>query len=436
MGLPRIADANAARRRPLRLEPPQLRRALEDLPFALALVTPRGDLRWRNERFDRRFDPDALAIRPVLEAAGRDRDGVLIRAGTRDRGPLLVRAHVVELADLRLLAVDDSPGGDKVLSLLSERVEQLEREVMVDPLTHAWNRRYLDTMLEREIVRSRRHCQPLSAAMIDIDHFKSVNDRHGHAVGDAVLREFVELALGSLRSSDTLCRHGGEEFVALLPCTRHGAAHAVADRLRRAVSAHVFPGAGHVTVSLGVGELLAGEDERSFLARLDSQLYAAKSGGRDRVARDPRGALDVTDENAGDGVVVLAWKEAYASGHGGIDAEHRELFSLGNALIAASLRDDRDALHPAMARCLDHVKRHFAHEEAILERAGYRGLATHRESHRRLLAQADTLSLRALGPGSVTGALVDYLAHDVIVRHLLLEDREFFDIVSRFDGAL
>lgn len=420
------------RREEVPLDLAQLRRAFQDLPLALALVAPAGGLAWSNERFAALFGPARVAVGPLVAAA---RDGAMIAVRGREREHVLVRGHLLKLASSRLLVIEDRPGARDVEAFgsLCERVAQLEREVMVDSLTRAWNRRYLDIVLATEIARSRRCRQPLSALMMDIDHFKRVNDLHGHAAGDAALREFAARASGCLRSSDTLCRHGGEEFVALLPYTRHGDAAAVAEKLRAAVAERPFGEAGRVTVSIGAGELSPGEDDAAFLARLDANLYAAKEGGRDRVVCDPRGASDGWEARAR-GIVSITWDEAYASGNELVDDEHRELFRLGNELIAASLGGEREALVSALVRCLGHIASHFRHEERILAQVGYAGLARHQASHRALLERAAQLRKRCLAGEPLTGVLVEFLAHEVVARHMLTEDRDFFPLVARATG--
>jgi diguanylate cyclase (GGDEF)-like protein len=167
-----------------------------------------------------------------------------------------------------------------------ERAEQQLRELATrDPLTDAINRRHF---FELELQRSHRYKRPLSLAMIDADHFKKVNDLHGHLSGDQVLRTIVELCRSSLRKSDLLARYGGEEFVVLLPETTIATARGVVERLRRAVGDQVLLGNGgeiRFTVSAGVVSLRHGSEEtlEGLLRRADEALYRAKAAGRNRV---------------------------------------------------------------------------------------------------------------------------------------------------------
>ena len=163
-----------------------------------------------------------------------------------------------------------------------------------DPLTGVANRRHVLTQCEEEILRSRRYDRPVSLVMCDLDHFKSVNDRFGHAAGDAVLRAFSATARSVLREGiDTIGRFGGEEFLLLLPQTGVQSARLVAERLRRRCAGIEIPSpwsAARVTCSFGV-TALADDDGGvdGFLRRADAALYRAKDAGRDRVvvSEDP-----------------------------------------------------------------------------------------------------------------------------------------------------
>jgi diguanylate cyclase (GGDEF)-like protein len=156
-----------------------------------------------------------------------------------------------------------------------------------DPLTGTGNRIAMDQTLKREIEMSRRHLQPLSLLMLDIDHFKRINDNHGHSAGDDVLKAVAASIKNQLRNVDMVFRFGGEEFLILLSNTSREAAAMVGERLRFAVQAEDYLADGHVielTVSLGCSTLLPGESAESLLRRADSALYVAKREGRNRLA--------------------------------------------------------------------------------------------------------------------------------------------------------
>ncbi|MEI6310507.1 MAG: sensor domain-containing diguanylate cyclase, partial [bacterium] len=169
---------------------------------------------------------------------------------------------------------------------------RLFREVQklsaVDPLTGLYNRRHFNASGEMEFQRAVRYDLPLSAIMMDIDHFKRVNDTYGHAAGDRVLVAVAAVCIRGLRSMDLHARYGGEEFCFLLPETAPKGALNLAERLRAAVAALHFDsdkGSFALTASFGVAERLAGEDSIDpLLERSDRALYEAKRGGRNCVA--------------------------------------------------------------------------------------------------------------------------------------------------------
>ena len=182
---------------------------------------------------------------------------------------------------------------------------RLARLAVTDDLTRAFNQRYLGPRFQEEVQRAARYGHALSVLMMDLDHFKDVNDAHGHPVGDRVLRAFVDRVNAEVRQVDVLVRRGGEEFLLLMPSTELAEATAVAERIRGRVGAAPFRAAPSadapfadapfaepsdagereipVTVSVGVASWVAGEGPAELEARADAALYRAKAQGRDRV---------------------------------------------------------------------------------------------------------------------------------------------------------
>jgi diguanylate cyclase (GGDEF)-like protein len=169
---------------------------------------------------------------------------------------------------------------------LTKAFDRLGELAIRDELTGAYNRRFLMETLAGERSRAERLAAPFSVCLIDIDHFKSINDTLGHAAGDAVLKHFAALAPRGLRGIDTFGRFGGEEFLIVLPGTGRPGAIAVGERVRAACEATVFPGlpAGRLlTITAGVATHAKGEDVTAMLARADQALYQGKNAGRNRV---------------------------------------------------------------------------------------------------------------------------------------------------------
>ncbi|MEE5066915.1 diguanylate cyclase [Pseudomonas alliivorans] len=165
-----------------------------------------------------------------------------------------------------------------------KRVEQELREMSVtDVLTGAYNRRYFQDRLQAELKRIDRHGGHLSIIMLDIDHFKRINDRFGHGVGDQVLKALSQRITHRLRTDDVFCRLGGEEFMVLCPGTQGAQAYQLALSLREELNRAGIEGVGRVTASFGIASWREGEGVDAMLLRADSGVYAAKQAGRDKV---------------------------------------------------------------------------------------------------------------------------------------------------------
>ena len=167
------------------------------------------------------------------------------------------------------------------------QVDHLRTLATIDGLTGVYNRRYFLALAEAEWNRSRRYHRPLALLMIDIDHFKAVNDRYGHDVGDQVIAGVAKICMDGKRHSDVVGRMGGEEFAVLLPETSSAEAAVVAERLRIAVSMLVLPigdPTPSVSISVGVSDARDASQIADFLKQADLALYEAKRTGRNRVA--------------------------------------------------------------------------------------------------------------------------------------------------------
>jgi diguanylate cyclase (GGDEF)-like protein len=221
----------------------------------------------------------------LLERRDLDLDAAVsaLRGGAQD--------FLVEpVSDAELVARVDAAGRTKVLQEeLVVQSERLEALIFEDPLTKLSNRRFILTQLAAAVSAARRHERPLSIAMIDIDHFKAVNDEHGHAAGDRVLAAVANALRHRLRAEDQLGRLGGEEFLALLPDAGARAAATTAEKLRGEIAAlAVVHDGGELAVTISAGwAAWEGESPEELLRRADEALYDAKRAGRDRVQGAP-----------------------------------------------------------------------------------------------------------------------------------------------------
>jgi diguanylate cyclase (GGDEF)-like protein len=169
---------------------------------------------------------------------------------------------------------------------LEDAYERIAQIAIRDELTGLHNRRFLLEALNRELLRAERMGSALSVCLIDLDHFKSINDTLGHAAGDAVLKQFARLAPQALRGIDVCGRFGGEEFLVILPGTDRAGAVSCAERMRESLQAAHFaplPADRRITLTAGIATHRQGDDATALLARADRSLYQGKHAGRNRV---------------------------------------------------------------------------------------------------------------------------------------------------------
>ncbi|MDO9632788.1 MAG: GGDEF domain-containing protein [Humidesulfovibrio sp.] len=159
----------------------------------------------------------------------------------------------------------------------------MEVTTRTDRLTGLANRRWLEEAMQTEVLRARRYGKPFSVIMLDIDHFKNINDQFGHQAGDNVLIAIAGLLTRTARETDVAGRYGGEEFLLVCPETVVQVVAALAERLRAEFAATDFPLVGQVTSSFGVAEFAQGDSMKSLVERADQALYRAKNSGRNCV---------------------------------------------------------------------------------------------------------------------------------------------------------
>lgn len=313
---------------------------------------------------------------------------------------------------------------------LREVLTELELAAGTDRLTGAWTRRRFEEAAAAEMSLARRGRIPVSLLMFDLDHFKNVNDTFGHPAGDKVLAGMAEIVREQLRVSDALVRWGGEEFIVLAPATRIDGGLNLAEKIRRAVASHEFPGTGRVTISLGVAEFRPDMDLEAWVFLADEALYHAKAQGRNRVVAG-HGQAALGNPPA---LLEILWEDVYECGESTIDIQHQQLFRLANALFGATTSHQPAAeVALRLKRLLAHAAQHFHDEEAILEKAGYPGLQGQVAAHRRLLARATNLQQEVEGGIVDLARLVEFLVMDLVQGHLLTEDANFFPCFTASD---
>lgn len=232
------------------------------------------------QRYGRAIDSsDAMLVEAVDEPGQQARDWTFLR---QDGSTLLVSMQVSAVVDEH----DQWVGYLAVCLDVTERKrveEELRTMSVTDSLTGVYNRRYFQEQLQTEMVRAERQGGRFSVIMLDIDHFKAINDNQGHATGDLVLQIVCQRIGKRLRRSDVFCRLGGEEFMILCPDTDPSQAYQLARELWSELRAAPVDGVGQVTASFGLASWRAGEKGDALLLRADSGVYAAKLAGRDRI---------------------------------------------------------------------------------------------------------------------------------------------------------
>jgi diguanylate cyclase (GGDEF)-like protein len=221
-----------------------------------------------------RSNPKTRFIPVILQTAGRHKAEDLRRGS--EVGAL---GYITDPTDIDLLLARA-----RTLLDFKSYLDSCEEAAFTDHLTGLANRRRFERQLVREVARTLRYAHPFSLLMIDIDHFKQVNDTHGHEAGDEALIRLGRTLQEGTRGIDLAARVGGEEFAIILTETEYHGGMEVAERLRLAIKAAEIPVVGHITASFGVADCPSGgQTSRELLAAADSALYEAKRLGRDRV---------------------------------------------------------------------------------------------------------------------------------------------------------
>lgn len=312
-----------------------------------------------------------------------------------------------------------------------------------DTLTHLFNRRYLDSSLEREIARCLREGKPLCLVMIDIDHFKKFNDRYGHQAGDACLKAIARaLQECAKRAGDLAARYGGEEFSLVLPDADGADAMRLMEELLAVVQGLAIPHqhsmTGVVTISAGLAVMQAHSTATAehLIRAADDALYYAKWGGRNRVHRAP----DIFSQSTGhvglpSDLEPLEWQPSYASGNVRMDEEHEQLFLQVNGIFAALLAGrSASEVAPLIDNLIRHVSQHFEVEEQLLTAAGYPGLTEHVGIHRKLMGRAVEVVSQYRNAKMRIGELLEFLAQELIVNHVRNADRRFPPLLADLSG--
>ncbi|WP_196605638.1 diguanylate cyclase [Pectinatus haikarae] len=310
--------------------------------------------------------------------------------------------------------------------LLSKN-EKLFNLATKDALTGLYNRIYFIETCQNKLKEINRTKQPLSFILLDIDHFKTVNDRYGHLKGDFVLKELSCVLNDNLRAADILCRWGGEEFIILLINTDVTSATNVAEKIRAIIAGHYFKEIGAITASFGVTQYRENDDDETIFKRTDNSLYLAKLTGRNKVISDEELKIIYNDKPT-----TIQWGPFFKSGNIHIDRDHHRLISVSNQIIHSCF-SAAESKNPAdlFITLGEELKNHFKREAEILAKAGYPLYLKHKENHSLLLKNADIV-FRNLKDEKIT--FIDaakYLIQEIAVGHIIKSDFNYYYIFGR-----
>jgi diguanylate cyclase (GGDEF)-like protein/hemerythrin-like metal-binding protein len=354
----------------------------------------------------------AEQLRHLTDAAAAISQGDRLARCTMSNGPLAEFGRAFN--DMVTLLANE-------IRSLRATQRELEQLVATDRLTGIGNRRYFEQQADAEAARAKRYAIPASLILFDVDHFKRINDRYGHQVGDSVLVNLARRVTGRLRDTDCIARWGGEEFAILTSCTPVSGAEALAEKIRQMVAEQDFEAVGQVTISLGVTQMRSGETTTAWIARADELLYEAKRAGRNLM----RSTANADEQSA---PFALVWGDQFLVHHSEVDLQHAELFRLANDLVLADSTCPKSATLARLDGLLDYLAEHFRSEESILAELDCPAaeLETHAQLHQGLLAQALELQ-RRFGEGSIDLFDVgDFIVRRVTVGHLLTADLQLF----------
>lgn len=304
---------------------------------------------------------------------------------------------------------------------VQKKVEESLKDIATkDKLTGLYNRYFLESIISSKFEKSQRYEIPFSGAMLDLDHFKNVNDKWGHPVGDSVLQFTADIITNNIRNSDFAIRAGGEEFLILMPNTDFKGAAAAAEKIRKAIENAVHPTIGKFTASFGVAERNFNEEYQSLYNRIDEALYKAKDSGRNCVVISKKLVSQYV-------TIPFKWNERWNCGEGNIDAQHRELFEMVIQLANVSYSvDQKQHFIKSFNKIINNIVFHFQYEEKVLFQIKYEEADYHKKTHAKLLKKARKLKTGFERDSIDYSEVLVFMLDQLVIGHILSEDIKFY----------
>ncbi|MBF4694936.1 diguanylate cyclase domain-containing protein [Fusibacter ferrireducens] len=308
--------------------------------------------------------------------------------------------------------------------VLNDKVE-LEGKYIQDRFTKIYTREYFNLRLKEEVSNSQRHNHPISMIYFDLDHFKKVNDVHGHSAGDEVLLEVVAKVKSIIRLGDIFARWGGDEFIILLPNINLSGAQAIAERIRREIEALDINKSYGVTASVGYSEWKNKEYIESWFIRTDQALYTSKNTGKNKIT--------ASDHNKEKNILVRAeWDETSNSGCKTIDDEHRAIVARCNRIVESALEQSSfDETIRNVENVILEMEQHFKDEIEILNRVGYPQVEKHKKIHAALLSRTNVIFKKTIQRDITAVEFFSFLLITVVEGHFKNEDVKYFPYIAK-----
>ncbi|PID72190.1 MAG: hypothetical protein CSB34_03810 [Desulfobulbus propionicus] len=310
--------------------------------------------------------------------------------------------------------------------LLKENNNDLEELSVTDRLTGLYNRVKLEEVLDTSVARFNRYNEEFGIILVDIDHFKAVNDTFGHQTGDQILVEFATLLQNNSRTVDTVGRWGGEEFIIVCPHTDKKGVVTLAEHLRKVVEEFTFSEVGHKTASFGTAAYQKKETQELLLKRTDDALYQAKENGRNLVVFARASA-----SSGARNLLQLVWKSEYESGHAEIDAQHRELVTQASVLMELIVTNsEQEKIKEGIGAISVALAKHFQYEESVLAGTSYPDLESHSKEHQMLLEKLDVLAGDYYNGKVEPFMFMQFVAQELALGHMLQTDVQYYEYLS------
>lgn len=343
---------------------------------------------------------------------------LLATSGLLEWSPLTFNAlYIAATIETLLFTV----GIIKQIKTERKRNDILKIETVTDKLTNLYNRRYFDETVKIKINELELKKCAVSMLILDIDHFKNINDNYGHSAGDSVLSEISVITKHCLKEEDILIRWGGEEFVVILPFKNIEEGTVISEKIRRTIENNIFKYVGKATVSIGIAEKAFEESFENLFNRVDGAMYRAKEGGRNRVCI-----------SYGNGIPIrMRWNKVFESSNLEIDSQHKDLINQMNYLIENYYCNYiEEEFFDRFNNLSDSIIAHFKFEEDILSKINYPDFNEHNLTHKKIAD--DILEIkRILIKKEINSKLLNkFLIANPIINHMLSDDINYFKYLN------